>query len=158
MPIRIDTAAKYLCEQAGWGLSNLPLQKLLFLAQVEFAQDNDGASLLDGSFQAWDYGPVIPELYRRLKVFGENPVSDVFYNARKLRDGSPSKVVLDRTWDEFGSASPGRLIELTHWNFGAWALNYEPGIRGIQIAQRHIFDEARNRQQFKQQWNSITQR
>jgi uncharacterized phage-associated protein len=156
MPIRVDTAAKYLCAMADWSLSNLPLQKLLYLTQVECAHKNNGAALLNGNFQAWDYGPVIPSLYGRLKMFGADPVGDVFYDALRLRDGSQSKIFLDEVWDKFGSVSPGELIELTHWDLGAWAKKYEPGIKGIPITQRDIWEEARNRDRFSTEWNAIS--
>lgn len=155
MAIRVDTAAKYVCTARAWGLSNLHLQKLLYLSQVEYAAANNGDPLLDSGFQAWDYGPVIPALYRRLMMFGADPVDDVFYSALRLRDQSASKAALDKMLAEFGDAAPGELIELTHGDNGAWARNYEPGLRGIRIPQRDIALEARNRQSYRAGWNAI---
>lgn len=157
MMIRTDSAAKYLCERSGWSLSNLPLQKLLYLAEVERAASaQDYAPLMDKGFQAWDYGPVIPSLYGRLKMFGADPVGDVFYDALNLKDGSPSKEILDRVLDQFGCVPPGELIELTHWRYGAWAKNYEPGIRNTPISYKHIAGEAANRIKFADEWRAIT--
>lgn len=155
MSISFDSAAKFLCQQSGWDLSNLELQKLIYLAQVEHAEKYDGAPLQNGGFQAWDYGPVIPALYRRLKMFGHEPVADVLYNARALREGSPSEQTLLTTWEQFGGVKPGELIELTHWERGAWAGKYEPGIRHIPITQDDIIGEARARVRYSDEWRRI---
>ena len=155
MAIRVDTAAKHLCEAREWSLSNLSLQKLLYLSQVEYAAANDGAPLLDAGFEAWDYGPVIPALYGRLKMFGADPVGDVFYDALRLREPSGSKAAIDAALANFGDASPGELIELTHWNKGAWSRYYEPGLRGTPIPQSDIAREARDRQTYRREWDSI---
>lgn len=153
MGVRLDSAAKYLCAQSGWTLSNLELQKLLYLAQVEHAARHAGEPLVEATFQAWDYGPVIPVLYRRLKMFGAGAVRDVFRDARKIREGSPSEASLRSTWEQFGSVDPGELIEVSHWEKGAWAARYEPGIREVRITQRDIAAEARNRAVFAEEWH-----
>jgi uncharacterized phage-associated protein len=156
MTIRVDSAARYLWEENGRALSNLPLQKLLYLGQVEYAVQNDDAPLLDKGFQAWDYGPVVPALYGRLKMFGADEIDhNVFYNALTLKPGSRSRAALDVVLDKFGSAGPGKLIKLTHWGRGAWARRYEPGLRGISISQHDIAAEARARRRFSDEWNAI---
>ena len=155
MGVHLDSAARRLCEHSGWSMTNLELQKLLYLAQVEHAGMNDGDELVRGPFEAWDYGPVIPNLYRRLKVFGASDVSDVFPRARHIRDESPSATSLDRTWDQFGGAAPGELVQVTHWERGGWAQRYEPGIRSIRIRQEDIIAEAENRRRFRNEWQGI---
>ena len=155
MPIRLDSASRYFCEKSGWSLSNLELQKLLYLAQVEHAANNEGAPLVAEPFQAWDYGPVIPRLYRKLKMFGSSPVGDVFYSAKTIRKNSPSDKSLAATWGQFGSADPGELIEVSHWERGGWARRYQPGIRDIEIRQSDIVREAENRERFGKEWRRL---
>jgi Uncharacterized phage-associated protein len=155
MPIRVDSAARYLCERSRWSLSNLELQKLLYLAQVEHAALNDGAQLIDTVFQAWDYGPVIPLLYRKLRIFGADAVDDVFYEARNIRPGSPSRQTLDKVWTDFGDVNPGELIEVSHWDRGAWARYYEPGVRGITIPHEAVIEEAENRRRYPDEWDEV---
>lgn len=156
MPIRVDSAARFLCERSGWALSNLELQKLLYLAQVQHAEDFEGMPLMAAGFQAWDYGPVIPALYHQLRMYGADAVGDVFYSARPLRNGSNSEATLDTVWAQFGGVAPGELIELTHWDHGAWADKYEPGVRGIAIGQVDIVREAKNRHRYADEWREIT--
>ncbi|WDR04056.1 DUF4065 domain-containing protein [Devosia algicola] len=155
MTIRLDTAARFLCEQSGWSISNLQLQKLLYLAQVEHAARCNGAELVGDKFQAWDYGPVIPKLYGRLKMFGAGRVEDVFRDALTLKQESDSHESLATVWSDFGDVAPGELIEVTHWDRGGWAQRYEPGIRSIPIRQTDIIEEARNRSEYADEWRSV---
>jgi uncharacterized phage-associated protein len=153
--VRLDTASKYICEKSGWRLSNLPLQKILYLAQVEYAGKFEGNRLVDTAFEAWDYGPVSPDLYHKVKMFGSEPVRDVFYDALRLREGSQRKQVLDDVCDKYLSVRPGKLIKFTHWDWGAWAKKYEPGLKNTLIADRDIAEEYRNRTTFRREWQQI---
>ena len=155
MAIRLDSAARYVCEQSDWRISNLSLQKILYLAQLEFMGEHDGARLTDTGFEAWDYGPVSPNLYHKIKIFGASPVEDVFFDALNLREESPRRRALQETCDMYLNLPPGELVEMTHWDFGAWALNYEPGVKNIPISDRDILSEFHNRERFKEAWEQI---
>ena len=48
---------------------------------------------------------------------------------------------------------PGELVEITHWEFGAWASNYEPNVRGIRITDSDIAREFGNRTLYAAQCN-----
>jgi uncharacterized phage-associated protein len=61
---------------------NLQLQKILYLAQMIYMGHTAGGRLADGSFEAWDYGPVEPSVYRKVRMFGSDPISNVFFGAR----------------------------------------------------------------------------
>ena len=50
-------------------ISNLKLQKLLYVVQGFFLVDKDKACF-DEKIQAWDFGPVVPEAYREYKIYG----------------------------------------------------------------------------------------
>ncbi|RWO77206.1 type II toxin-antitoxin system antitoxin SocA domain-containing protein [Mesorhizobium sp.] len=67
MTLHVLSAAKHLAKQSGWSLSNLELQKILYLAHM-FYLGRTGEPLVSGHFEAWDYGPVHPDLYHRVKV------------------------------------------------------------------------------------------
>lgn len=89
MAARLDTVAKFICEKGDWCLSNLKLQKILYMSQMYYMGKNNGARLVDTSFEAWDYGPVSPALYHRVKAFGSSPVQDIFYDARHFGKDDP---------------------------------------------------------------------
>jgi uncharacterized phage-associated protein len=139
------SAAKRLAERSGWTLSNLELQKLLYLAHMHFL-GRHGEPLVEGSFEAWDYGPVHPLLYHRAKMFGASPVGNVFHSAPDIPDGSGEAAALDEVIDHFGNAGSGKLVAITHSPNGAWHRNYIPGARGVTIPDAHIAEEFRTRE------------
>ncbi len=106
-------------------ISNLKVQKLLYYAQGFYLAENDKPLFLE-DFQAWDYGPVIPEVYTIFKpnewkdISLECPVSD-----RILND--PAKIhFFNRIWEAFGQFSAWKLAEMTHQE-EPWASLYIKG-------------------------------
>lgn len=57
--------------QKGDSVSHKKLQKLLYYVEA-WHLVNFGTAILEEDFQAWVHGPVIPELYQKLKDFGFN--------------------------------------------------------------------------------------
>lgn len=155
MGARLDTVASFVCEQSGWTLSNLALQKLIYLAQVEYMKKAPLTRLVDTTFEAWNLGPVSPELYHRVKPFGSDAVHDVFYEARRFRSDDPRRLTLKEVCDRYLGRRPAELVELTHWSHGAWARKYEPNIRGIRITDADIYTEYLNRERYSEVWNRI---
>ena len=118
------SASKTACEESGWRLSNLELQKILYLAHMKFMGENDGRPMISSDFEAWKLGPVIPELYHRLKSFGSRSIPDLFLVDRNMR--LPEHRVVQSVVRDFADSSPGQLVELTHRQNGAWSRYYEP--------------------------------
>lgn len=135
----VHAAAKRLCVRSGWSLSNLELQKLLYLSHMLHLGRHD-EPLISEHFEAWNYGPVAPSLYHRVKIFGSSPVGNVFHSVEDLADGTEVDV-LDEAVDQLGHARPGKLVAITHWDQGAWAKHYRPGVRGVVIPNQDIRQE-----------------
>lgn len=145
MAARLDSVAKYICEKGAWKVSNLQLQKLMYMSQMIYMGRHDGARLIDAEFQAWDYGPVIPELYKRVRMFGAGYIRDVFFAARPFKPDDHRRETLDYVADGLLHLRPGELVDITHWKHGAWASNYVSGIRSITIPDRDIAAEYHRR-------------
>lgn len=145
MAARLDTVSQYICEKSGWRVTNLQLQKILYLSQMVYMGTHGGRRLVDAAFEAWDYGPVSPSLYHRVKAFGSDPISDVFPNARVFADDDDRKATLESICDDLLMRRPGELVQLSHWEGGAWAKHYIPGRRGIPIPDDDIFREYNDR-------------
>lgn len=145
MTTRVENAAHYLCQLSGWKLSNLQLQKMLYLADMNFVGQGRGR-LVDEDFEAWDYGPVLPTLYHACKAFGPKPIPNVFWGAEDI-SGTPEAEMLAIAWEKLKGQNAGRLVENTHWSGGAWAKRYVPGAKGIRISSEDMVDEYRNRTQ-----------
>jgi uncharacterized phage-associated protein len=139
-------AARNICEHSSWKMTNLGLQKILYLAQMIFMGENHGARLVDADFEAWDYGPVIPEVYRRVRMFGADPINqDVFFSVPRVANDGLREMSLHNTATFLSNKRPGELVSITHWQNGAWAKNYVPGAHGVIIPDRDILDEYRRR-------------
>ena len=139
MAISALQAAKAMGEHSGWSLSNLEMQKLLYIAHM-FHLGIQGNPLVHGNFEAWDLGPVHPVLYHKVKIFGARPVRNIFRSVPKLEEGTELDT-LNNTVKELMNLDSAMLVNITHWPRGAWAKNYVPGKRGTIIPDSHIKDE-----------------
>jgi len=137
-------AAKQLCQLSGWSLSNLKIQKLLYIAELVFVGEHGGSDqLLSSNFEAWDYGPVVPASYHMLKIFGSRPVGNIFRNVPEI-SCAERKELLRRVYQQCGHMSAGQLVSITHWERGAWASKYAPGANA-EITRQDILEEYRRR-------------
>ena len=107
---------------------------------------NMGQPLMKAHFEAWDYGPVEPNLYHRAKIFGDSNLKNIFYEARNFNNDDPRRKLLDDVCDKFLDYSAGDLVDITHTDGGAWAKHYVPRARHIRIPDGDIWREYRDRQ------------
>ena len=142
-PISIFSAAKRLGEKSEWNLTHLQMQKMCYMAHM-FYMGARAEQLIDSHFEAWDFGPVCPNLYHRLKVHGADCVPpDALAFARPVPDDHPGAEYLDAAVDQLPR---NRLVAITHWENGAWLKNFEPYSRGIKIPNEDILAEYNLRQ------------
>ena len=141
MSVDVFVAAKTLGECCGWHISNLTMQKLLYLANLDYMGKN-GERLIASPFEAWDYGPVQSSLYYKLRRFGARDVHDVFFNEECLTPDDDEKEfdVLNRM-SKLRHVKPGVLVRFTHSDGGGWAKVYEPGVRSRTIPDQSIMEE-----------------
>lgn len=143
MAITSLKAAKRACARSGWSLSDLKLQKILYLAHMLYAGATQGnKSLIDGHFEAWQYGPVLPDLYRWTKLFGSAPIpSGLFRNVGDIDDERAEAKIIDRAVAVFGGLSAWRLVQIVHDKKSAWVRLYDRSKRDIVISQPEIVAE-----------------
>ena len=132
-------AAKTFWDLCDGKVSNLSLNKLLYLAHM-LHLGNFQTPLASREFEAWDYGPVEPDLYHKLKAYGSKNVADVF-PAQSYNEGSHEYGSITSVVEAVGKARPGLLVSLTHWEHGAWSRVYQQGIRGITIPDEFVLEE-----------------
>ncbi len=137
------SATKFLCETADWRITNLRLQKVLYIAHMVFLGEENEPLVL-GNFEAWDYGPVHPEVYQEVKFFGDDPIRDIFPDFQE-ENAEKEKKYIKQAVKELGDCSTADLVGITHWKGGAWAKNYIPDARGIIISNEDIKEEYRVR-------------
>lgn len=139
MPVPVNSAARYVCASGNWGVTNLALQKILYLAHMVHL-GRTGERLIDGEFQAWDYGPVNPELYKTVSMFGDEPIKDVFFGAPRIF-GTREEETLRDACEHLLRKRASELVAMTHSERGAWAKHYVPGVRSIVIPDADIVAE-----------------
>ncbi|GBR56461.1 hypothetical protein GCM10007872_20200 [Gluconobacter sphaericus NBRC 12467] len=134
--------ARAMCEARDWGISNLALQKSIYIADMVH-MGRHGTPITSEKFEAWDYGPVLPSVYGRARIFGNSPVEDIFPDVGRL-EGEALSVV--REVAAFVSKfTPGQLVNMTHSPEGAWAKYYKPGYMHLFIPKEAEADEFRRR-------------
>lgn len=92
------------------GITNLKLQKILYLAQAYYLAKLD-KPLFGDKIQAWTYGPVVSDVYHHYKSEGSKAIILVDDNSNL---SSEDKVVLEKIWDSFGGYSASKLVDITH--------------------------------------------
>jgi uncharacterized phage-associated protein len=128
--------ARTLGQLSGWSLSNLAMQKIGFIAEMLHLGRHD-APLINEQWQAWSYGPVQPDLYHAAKVFGSAPVKNIFMASPLMPESTQEKAVRD-AYVMMKDLRPGQMINITHQPTGAWAQNYQPGMKGRIIPKSAI--------------------
>ena len=92
------------------GITNLKLQKILYFAQAYYLAKL-GKPLFSDVIEAWEYGPVVSDVYHKYKKHESNTILTE-------TDGSnisvEDKENLKRIWDLFGGYSAARLVEMAH--------------------------------------------
>ena len=122
----------------------MQIQKILYLAHMfHLGLDEDNPQpLIKEEFQAWDFGPVEPNLYRHVKSFGSSDIpAAAFYLNRSIPTDTTEYAMLKETYKKVKDKSALELVRITHWSQGAWAAVYVRGARHIKIPNKMILDE-----------------
>ena len=106
----------------------LPPTKLLKLVYFMYGHymQKTGEQLFPEHYQAWDYGPVVPELYNR--IHGKSAIDQLIANDEgKLyvtnhnsEYGKDYYEVFDYVWKKYRVYSANNLSSLTHANNSPW--------------------------------------
>ena len=110
--------------QKGDSVSHKKLQKLLYYVEA-WHLVNFGVPILEEDFQAWVHGPVIPQLYQKLKEFGFNDLKVINEEEETVdkeieaiiekNNLDPEKVeFIHSVLDNYGSLTSFELEMLSH--------------------------------------------
>jgi uncharacterized phage-associated protein len=116
------------CQVRGRTVSHLDLQKIVYFCHV-WSLIELSRPLIRHKFEAWEFGPVLPYLYREFKSSGRTALAG---RATKLDpiDGRHRVVgysfdpetdsLLRRTVEFYSQLKTGQLVELSHADGGPW--------------------------------------
>lgn len=71
--------ARYIinkCIELGRPVSNLQLQKILYYVQGEYMKSNNGIALFKDEIEAWQYGPVISNVYYEYNCYSSSNIRE----------------------------------------------------------------------------------
>lgn len=123
-------------------LTNLKLQKLLYFTQVEYLKKH-GEKLFDEEIQAWQYGPVVKEVYDWLKGCGAYVITEFDIALEDLSDiPDDIKAFLDEMWNKYQKYSAWGLVEKTHEKNSAWDKVYAGGNGDKKVIDVNLLKEA----------------
>ena len=114
-----------LAQQEGKQLTNMQLQKLVYIAQ------GYNLALLDqclyfNNTHAWQWGPVVPNLYKKLQKYGSGIVTNLIAIQEDIVAPIPieSEEVITAVWDSYGSYTGGQLSSITHQSDSPWSVTW----------------------------------
>jgi uncharacterized phage-associated protein len=102
----------------------MQLQKLVFLAQG-YAMALLDRPLFYHNTHAWQWGPVIPKLYKPLQKYGAGQVSEDIPAPDELDSTSREMEIVRGVWDGFKNFTGSQLSNLTHKPGTPWSQTWE---------------------------------
>ena len=110
------------CIKEDCPISNLQLQKILYYIQKAFLNRGDRA--FSDNIEAWQFGPVVPNVYDHYCGYGAMPIS---FSSIKYDVAKEDKQLIDSIVESKRVLAPWDLVEETHKKGGAWDKTYKNG-------------------------------
>jgi uncharacterized phage-associated protein len=106
------------------------MQKRLYVAQL-IHLGRYGDSLFADPIEAWNFGPVVPTLYRKLRPFGRSRVTEL--DADPFEPATTGQLAVHEAWTLTHHLTSGEMVTLTHRPLGAWDRARQAGSRSISL-------------------------
>jgi uncharacterized phage-associated protein len=129
MPFDAAAVANHFLDKEA--LDHMKLQKLAYIAHGWHLAIVD-SPLFYNRVEAWKYGPVIPDLYHSLKLWGRKPITErlvhtdpsscalVPWDFDKSKEAEQARLIADRVWEVYKGFSPLELSAMTHEKGTPW--------------------------------------
>jgi uncharacterized phage-associated protein len=137
------------CEKRERDITPLALQKIVFFCHV-WSLISLKKPLVRHKFEAWEYGPVLPYLYRQFSATERRPIKERAqaldpntgsYAPAAYRFDEATELLLESVVDFYSRLRPGDLVELSHVDGGPWhrIWNHQGRVNpGMQISNDEI--------------------
>ena len=124
-----------VAERQGGTLNPMKIQKLVYIAHGWHLAIRE-RPLIQESVEAWEYGPIIADLYHEFKKFGNMPITERAIEIKSGRTGGGpfsinfsieeptidddsddpeyTRRFLDRVWEVYGGFTAVQLSNMTH--------------------------------------------
>ena len=101
-----------------------------------------GSPAFSEEIEAWDFGPVVPEVYQHFKVWGSSELPSFLAKNARSRIYERDQKIMDEILDECAQYSASFLVEITH-NQDPWFDAYERYCNNV-ISKESIEEYFRN--------------
>ncbi|MGH6808388.1 MAG: Panacea domain-containing protein [Ensifer adhaerens] len=140
-----------LADKRGVALTNLAINEILYFLHAWYLAKFN-SPLLDAKIEAWDYGPVVREVYSEFKKYGSEPISgrahrfdidrlEKIIATADLSSGDMS--FIESQFEKYSGYTAGRLVSISHEKGGPWDRVYNESGRvnpGMEISDDLIRD------------------
>jgi len=124
-------------------LTPMQLIKLTYLSHGWMLAIN-GRPLLDEAIEAWQYGPVIPELYQAVRAFKSQPVTSIPVLPGVLQMSPDDESLIKEVYDVYGKYDGLVLSALTHQPNTPWDIVWRSNGRSATISNDLIENHFRS--------------
>lgn len=104
-------------------LTNLKLQKILYYAQAEHYREYN-KPLFSEPIEAWEYGPVVYDVYKWLSGCGAYRISSFDVELDNSQIPLKTMEFLDNIWEKYSKYSASYLVSKTHMPSEPWDIAY----------------------------------
>ena len=102
-------------------VTQLHIQKLMFLFEAYYMNVKDKISLYDCKYQAWDFGPVAIPLYKQFKKYGKEEIKLTEEEERIGNSIEPEKKrIMANLFKAFKEYNAMELVNFTHAEGSPW--------------------------------------
>jgi len=113
-----------LAQAENRGLTPLQLIKMVYISHG-WCLAHYKRPLINENIEAWTYGPVIPELYQKVKSYGSDPVLNI--DTPDIQISGDDKQLIKAVYDSLKEKSGLYLSSLTHQPGTPWEKTWENG-------------------------------
>ena len=118
------------CVKEDIPISNLQLQKILYFIQYNFLK-NFEVPAFRNRIEAWQHGPVVPDVYNKFAFMAGNPIIRKFNTTDKIFYYEADKLLVDKVTGSCRKLRPWDLVELTHKDGSPWRKVYKEGCKNV---------------------------
>lgn len=133
----IISVSNYVLKQTGYSISNLWLNKILYLVYGVITTVS-GKRPWPEQPEPWTQGPVFPTPYYEFKMWGSSRIK---YSTLNENLSDSIKIVVDEVLDTYGILTLSELILLTERDNSPWARAYKSATKISDEDIKHYFAE-----------------
>ena len=115
--------ANFFIEEAfrqGKGLTPLQVIKLVYIAHG-FVLANTNRGLIADVIEAWEYGPVVADLYHKLKRYGNDPIPEPMSDwIESYEFEENERIIMTKVFNHYNKFTGIQLSTLTHQEGTPW--------------------------------------